>query len=224
MTSIGFDLEGTLVRSVDMKEEAMLEFRQRTREKLLELGIPAKVLAGVESSVLMRNRASLYANANLSNSQRQKLESGLNEFLLRFELRWADDSMLFPDAEPTIRILKERGVRMVIVTNTSRPAAELMLTKHTLSNYFDVVVTRNDVSRLKPDPEGLLIAFGRLGERAEYFVGDTGIDSEAARNAGIKSIIVRRNWPQSLVPPDPHADHKVESLTEIVSMINGGSE
>jgi len=120
---------------------------------------------------------------------------------------------------PILKTLKERGIRLAIVTNTSRQAAETIFAKHGLSEYFDIVVTRNDVAQLKPDPQGILLALKRLGDRAEFFVGDTRIDSEAARNAGIKSIIVRRGWPHALLPPDPRADYSVESLAEIKKII-----
>jgi len=219
MVSIIFDLEGTLVRSVEMSEEAILEFRQQTRNKLIELGIPSETLAGIETSTLMRNRASQFAGENLSDSERLRLERKLDQFLLGYELGWAKESVLFPDAVPVLETLKERGIRMAIVTNTSRQAAEMIFAKHGLSEYFDVVITRNDVIQLKPDPQGILLALERLGDRAEFFVGDTRIDSEAARNAGIRSIIVKRGWPHTLLPPDPRADYSVDSLAEITRII-----
>ena len=219
MVSIIFDLEGTLVRSVEMSEEAILEFRQQTRNKLIELGIPSETLAGIETSTLMRNRASQFAGENLSSSERLGLERKLDQFLLGYELGWAKESVLFPDAVPVLETLKERGIRMAIVTNTSRQAAEMIFAKHGLSEYFDVVITRNDVIQLKPDPQGILLALERLGDRAEFFVGDTRIDSEAARNAGIRSIIVKRGWPHTLLPPDPRADYSVDSLAEITRII-----
>lgn len=221
MVSVIFDLEGTLVRSVEMSEEAILEFRQQTRNKLIELGIPSETLAGIETSTLMRNRASQYAEENLSDSERLRLERKLDQFLLEYELGWAKESVLFGDAVPVLDTLKERGIRMAIVTNTSRQAAEMIFAKHELSEYFAVVITRNDVVQLKPDPQGILLALERLGDRAEFFVGDTRIDSEAARNAGIKSIIVKRGWPHTLLPPDPHADYSVDSLAEITKIIHG---
>ena len=223
MISVIFDLEGTLVRSVEMKDEVILEFRRQTRNRLIELGIPAETLAGIEGSTMMRNKASQYANENFSEPERLRLERELDRFLLAYELKWADESVLLPDTMPMLRTLKDRGIRMAIVTNTSRQAAEVMFAKHGLSEYFDVVVTRNDVAELKPNPQGILLALKRLGDRAEFFVGDTIIDLEAAKSAGIKSIIVKRGWPHTLLPPDFRADYSVTSLTEIVKIIGEDS-
>lgn len=218
MVSVIFDLEGTLVRTVEMKEDVILDFRQQTRRKLIELGIPVETLVGIEASTLMRKKAIEYANDLFSERERLRLERQLDQFLLGYELNWAKESALFPDTMPVLGTLRERGIHIAIVTNTSRQAAEAIFTKHGLSKYFDVVVTRNDVAQLKPDPQGIFLALERLPDKAEFFVGDTRIDSEAAKNAGIKSIIIRRGWPHTLVPPDCPADYGVKSLGEITKI------
>jgi len=215
MVSIIFDLEGTLVRTVEMTEEFILDFRWQTRKKLIELGVPEETLAGVETSALMRNKAIQYAEASLSNSEKVRLVRELDRFLLGYELKWADDSRVFPDTLPALRTLESRGIRMAIVTNTSRQAAHNILVKHALSEYFDVVITRDSVAQVKPDPQGVFLAMERLGERNAFFVGDMPVDSEAARRAGIKSILIKRSWPPHLFSFEFPADYTVESLAEI---------
>jgi beta-phosphoglucomutase-like phosphatase (HAD superfamily) len=44
VVSVIFDLEGTLVRTAEMTEEFLRDFRRQTKNKLLELGIPEKAL------------------------------------------------------------------------------------------------------------------------------------------------------------------------------------
>jgi len=215
MVSILFDLEGTLVRTVEMTEEIILDFRWQTRKKLIELGVPEETLAGVEGSALMRNKAIQYADANLCSSEKVRLVRELDRFLLGYELKWADDSRLFPDTLPALRTLKSRGIRMAIVTNTSRQAAHNILVKHALSEYFDVVITRDSVAQVKPDPQGVFLTMERLRERNAFFVGDMPVDSEAARRAGIKSILIKRSWPPHLFSFEFPADYTVESLAEI---------
>jgi len=219
MVAVIFDLEGTLVQTVEMVEEIILDFRRQTRRKLIELGIPAEVLAGVETSTLMRNRATRYASANLSGLEKLSFEQELDRFLLGYELSWAKQSTLFFDTMPVLNKLRERGTRMAIVTNTSRQAAEAILAKHGLSEYFDAVVTRNDVAQLKPDPEGLFRALKKLQDREAILVGDTEHDSEAARNAGIKSIKVRRGWRHNLLGSDSSGDYTAQSLSDILKIV-----
>jgi HAD superfamily hydrolase (TIGR01549 family) len=219
MVSIIFDLEGTLVRTVEMTEKIILDFRWQTRKKLIELGVPEETLAGVDSSALMRNKAIQYADANLSNSEKVRLVQELNRFLLGYELKWADDSRLFPDTLHALRTLRSRGIRMAIVTNTSRQAAHNILVKHALSEYFDVVITRDSVAQVKPDPQGVFLAMERLQEQNTFFVGDMPVDSEAARRAGIKSILIKRSWPPHLFSFQFPADYTVESLSDIPEIL-----
>jgi HAD superfamily hydrolase (TIGR01549 family) len=220
MGSVIFDLDGTLVQTVEMTAGVIQGFRRETRENLLCLGIPEEVLSGVDASTLMRNRANQYAEANMSESERLRLKCGMNQFLLRHELRWASRSALFPDTLTVLKIIKEHGRSMAIVTNTSRQAAEVVFARHRLSRYFAAVITRDDVTQLKPDPEGVLLAVKSIGERAACFVGDSPVDVAAARGAGVKSIIIDRGYSPELFPSGFQADHRVRSLLEILSIVS----
>ena len=217
MIVVLFDLEGTLVQSVEVDREAILEFRVKTREKLLALGIPSKELEGVTKSTLMRNKAAEYVEEHFSKEEAKRFHLEMDRFAGRFELSWAQRSQIFPDTIPMLRRLRELGYRMGVITNTSREAANRILGAHCLRDFFEVVITREDVKKLKPDPEGILLALKRLNARDFVFVGDLIHDSKAAENAGGKSIIVNRS---SSVKLEFHADYVAESLTEIPALIS----
>jgi HAD superfamily hydrolase (TIGR01509 family) len=76
---------------------------------------------------------------------------------------------------------------LAVATNRGNSMAEI-LAHFGLSAYFSVVVTSRDVTFPKPHPEMLLLAAKRLGLGAEQllFVGDSELDREAARGAGIR--------------------------------------
>jgi len=105
---------------------------------------------------------------------------------------------------------------MGLITNTSREAADRILYIHSIKNFFEVVITREDTEKLKPDPEGILLALRRLKARDFVFVGDLVHDSQAAEKAGGKSIIVNRDPSKKL---EYHADYIVKSLDEIPNLI-----
>jgi len=103
-----------------------------------------------------------------------------------------------------------------VITNTSREAANRILSINKITDFFEVVITREDVKRLKPDPEGIQLALKRLNAQDFVFVGDLVHDSRAAEKAGGISIIVNRNPSKKL---EFHADHVVESLLGISYLI-----
>ncbi len=83
--------------------------------------------------------------------------------------------------------LRGRGMPMAVVSSRRREPLSWGLAACGLAPFFRVVVGLEDVSEPKPDPEGLLLAARRLGvapSRAVY-VGDSDVDVEAGRRAGM---------------------------------------
>lgn len=211
-----FDLEGTLVQSIESDQEAIRESRIGTKKKLLELGIPPRVLEGVRSSTLMRNRAFQSVEEHFSEKMAKRFHIEMDQFQKSYELRYADRSKIFPDTLPALRKLKRLGCKMGLVTNTSREAANRILSMHGLETFFEVIVTREDVKRLKPDSEGILLALNRLNASDFVFVGDLIHDSRATTKAGGVSIIVNRSPSNRL---RFHANYVVRSLIEVPGLI-----
>jgi phosphoglycolate phosphatase-like HAD superfamily hydrolase len=97
-----FDLEDTLVQTPWTDHQRVMEFRRKTREKLIELGIPPSVLEGIERATIMRNKAAEYIEKNLSKADAEKIHQEMEKFLTRYELDSAKKSKLFPDTIPTL--------------------------------------------------------------------------------------------------------------------------
>jgi phosphoglycolate phosphatase len=96
-----------------------------------------------------------------------------------------------PGLEATLDRLRGAGILLGIFTGSegeSLPSLE----RDGLLEYFEVVVTRRDVERFKPDPEGLLKCLDELGiDPADAaYVGDSRIDVQASLAAGVMSVAV----------------------------------
>jgi HAD superfamily hydrolase (TIGR01549 family) len=188
-----FDLEDTLVETPPWSSrQSRLEFRRKTKQKLIDLGVPASVLAGIERATIMRNKASEYVEQKFRKTEAAKLKQEMEKFLSRYELDSARKSKLFADTTPTLKNIRRLGLRMALVTNTSAKAANVILRRHGLGRYFDVIITREDVKKLKPDPEGVLLALKRFRVKTFFSVGDLIYDVLAAKRANAVSILVRR--------------------------------
>lgn len=98
-----------------------------------------------------------------------------------------EETRLFPGAVELLTGLKARGKAVAIVSTKPRMTIERILDRRGLSRLADLIVGDEDVTRFKPDPEGLNCAVARLGLTKEQvlFCGDTVIDAEAAQNAGV---------------------------------------
>jgi len=191
-TAVLFDLEDTLVQTPWLDPQHVVEFRHRTRQKLVDLGVPPIVFAGIERATIMRNKASEYVEQKFSKAETERFKLEMEKFLCRYEQDSAEKSRLFPDAVPALKRLRRLGVRMGLITNTSAKAVNTVFQMHNLKPYFDVVITRECVKRLKPDPEGILLAVKQLGGNKFFMVGDLVVDVLAAKTAKALAILVRR--------------------------------
>ena len=89
-----------------------------------------------------------------------------------------------------LRDLDLQGFKLGVVTSRSREDASAFLAQQGLGDLIWVVITRDDVRRLKPHPMSVEKAAARLGLSPEQcvMVGDTNLDIRAARLAGASSV------------------------------------
>jgi phosphoglycolate phosphatase len=100
-----------------------------------------------------------------------------------------EHARVFPEAGPVLEALRAQGAKLGIVTG-SRGASLEPLRDAGLIDLFEAVVTGEDVRRTKPAPEGLVRCASALqvSPADAVYVGDTTLDSQAARAAGMFAI------------------------------------
>jgi len=88
--------------------------------------------------------------------------------------------------------LAMRGCALAVATTGSRGWVERLLGRLVPSTRFDVVVTGDEVSARKPDPEAYVLALDRLGTTVSHAVGveDSAEGLEAATGAGLSTVVV----------------------------------
>ncbi len=89
--------------------------------------------------------------------------------------------------------LKANGHALAVATNKPVDVTELLLVKLGLRPLFDAVFGGGSVPDLKPHPAMLEAIMTRLGveRRQTWMVGDNRTDLEAARRAGVKSVLMK---------------------------------
>jgi len=99
---------------------------------------------------------------------------------------------LRPGARLILDHFREAGVPMALCTSTVGGLAQARLEKAGLLHYFDVVVTRSDVTHAKPHPEPYLLSASRLGVDPAHCVAveDSYAGVRAAVAAGIATVMV----------------------------------
>jgi putative hydrolase of the HAD superfamily len=96
-----------------------------------------------------------------------------------------------------MRELRDRGLRMAILTNNVREWEELWRSKLPLDEIFEVIVDSGWVGMRKPQPEIYLLTLDRLGDGLQptecLFVDDNDQNVEAARELGMTAVQFHSN-------------------------------
>lgn len=117
----------------------------------------------------------------------KKLPHIAAEFDKHYQNRCGTRSQLYPQVRETLTALRERGLKLAVVTNKEGLYTATVLAAHHLTPFFDLVISGDTLPTKKPDPAGIeqcLAQFNVARDRA-LFVGDSSIDVATARNAGV---------------------------------------
>lgn len=207
--SVIFDFEGTLV-----------DFQWRLAEAEAEL----RRAFAAQGYGTVGNYAELWnAAADLAAPQGRlaELRSALGPVYDRWDAdalkRWSPRS----GAAELLQALADRGVGTAMVSNIGRTALADALGRFGLDCWLVPVVSRDDVTFMKPRPEGTLRVLAELqtAPEAALFVGDSRADVLAARAAGMRVAIIRGGEcvesDFSALPPD----YWVSRLAEIAGLV-----
>jgi phosphoglycolate phosphatase len=132
-----------------------------------------------------------------------------------------DQTSIFEEVQKVIGRLRNEGVNLGIVSTKFRRRIEEILGREDLLEPFDVIVGGEDVSRHKPDPEGLLAAIERLGGSlsGSLYVGDSVTDAETARRAGVPFAAVLNGVTSREAFKDYPAYKILDNLGELIDQL-----
>ena len=182
MKTILWDNDGLLVDTEQLYFSA-------TRDVLSEVGVELTLDMFIRISLIHGESAfDLAAEQGVSQEAIVKLREKRNR---RYAGLLKEGVPILDGVKETLSLLLGKVI-MGVVTGSRREHFEIIHQHSELLHYFDLVLTREDYRRSKPDPDPYLTAIKTYGiEREHCFVVE---DSErglaAARTAGIRCIVV----------------------------------
>ena len=129
----------------------------------------------------------------------------------------------FPGMVELIKGLKARSYKVAITTSRLGNSTMVGLRKFGLDDVFDVIVTANDTTKHKPDPEPVLITLEKLGAKSEeaLMIGDSMFDIKCAHNAGVKAVLV--GWAEAVTEEDLNGpdrpDYFIETAEDLFDLV-----
>ncbi|WP_313354324.1 HAD family hydrolase [Microbacterium sp.] len=133
----------------------------------------------------------------------------------------SDEIRLLPGARELLRVLHERGTRVVLATSAPQEEVDRQLAALDADQWIDAITTAEDVQTAKPDPDVFSVAVERAGVAAERCVaiGDARWDMIAAARAGVVSVGVETGGTDRGVLFDAGAASVHQGVQEIVELL-----
>lgn len=129
-------------------------------------------------------------------------------------------SVAFADTLATLQYLKEHQIKIVAISTRSKRTSIATLELAKLLSLFDLVISKEDVTKQKPNPEGIIKAlkFLTLKPQNALMVGDTDVDVNAGKNAGVQTIGAIYGFHKEKVT-ESNPDYVIHSIKEILPIL-----
>ena len=146
-------------------------------------------------------------------------ETSLRKLLEIYYLEVYSKRKLYPEVMCVLNALKNMGVRMGVVSNTTNPVfmKENEMQTAGLKPFFEFAIYSSGTLYRKPHPSIFELAIKKLNMKpAEIlFIGDNiSLDIAGAKNVGMKSAWINRGRKIKLVDIEP--DYELHSLEDIL--------
>lgn len=208
--AILFDLDGTLVDSIPL----WLDANVRTLESLGVSVTPDDFLKDLYHAGL--HYQGILEHFGITPEQGKNFYENRNDLfdhLLHKNIQWLGK------AEETLKQCAAK-VPLGMQTGAKMDFIDAMDAKLNLSSFFSAIVTADDtMQKMKPDPYGLLLLTKSLNVTPKdcIYVGDQGIDVQAAKNAGMPFYLLKRTeTPEGAEKDATVVIEKIEDLVKIL--------
>jgi 2-haloalkanoic acid dehalogenase type II len=152
-------------------------------------------------------------------------ECTLEHFVRYRERQWAlqkRDFVLRPGVLETLKQIRNRGLRLGVVSNIDRDQIEYMMELAGIASRFHFILTSEEAGSCKPDPR----IFAQALERAEcapgeaIFVGDSlDQDIAGARRAGIRAVLIWHREDREPPAKEHPPDHVIRRIPDVMGLL-----
>jgi phosphoglycolate phosphatase len=154
-----------------------------------------------------------------------EVDQALEFFLAWYRDHKLDYTVLYPGVREALDQLAADGARMAVLTNKPFRISREILDGLGVASHFFQVYGGNSFEQKKPAPVGIhaLLAEASVAPEQAVMVGDSGVDIQTARNAGIAAVGCTWGFqPESLVTNPP--DYLIENMGELPGIVRSPSQ
>lgn len=216
INTVVFDLDGTLLNT-------LTDLANSVNYALSTHHLPKSSLSEVRQ-FLGNGIRNLMQQSVGDNTEEERFEQVFESFRTHYMEHCLDFTAPYPGIMHLLELLKERGIKMAIVSNKLQPAVQ-ELSERFFKGYITSAVGESETVRRKPNPDAVLKALKELGSTPEeaIYVGDSEVDLTTSINAqmpcalvcwGFRDESVLRSLPQ--LQSSTRFAHSAEELLDLI--------
>jgi len=204
-----YDLDGTLV-------DTLQDITDAANHMLRALGLPPLPAEAVRRYI-GRGVRQLVADC-LGTEDPERLGRGLTIYRAHYGRHLLDHSRLYPGARELLDHFKDRT--QAVITNKPNPYSRQILERLGVEGYFAAIVGGDAEHPRKPDPAAMRSLMDQAGvaPAQTLFVGDSTIDVETGRNAGVLTVAVLHGLGDADALERAGPDVLVRDLPELLTL------
>lgn len=207
--TIAFDLDGTIVDTAPDLADAL-------NTALVSLGRPRVELSAVRTMIghgtLPLLRKGLEATGGVDQAL---IDAGYPVLMQFYADHICDKSTPYPGVEAAWDDLAAQGIALAVCTNKPASLTHRLIETLGWQGRFAAIVAGDTLPESKPHPAPLHLAVKRAGGGSAAFVGDSIVDIETAKAAGVPSVAVSFGFADRPAP-ELGADAVIDHFSELV--------
>lgn len=209
-----FDLDGTLIdSSIDITEAINYAIKPYGLSPLTRKDTIKLVGEGISRLIeKLLSATPFHDNIEVRNSV-------MDRFLEYYSAHLLDNTKDYPGVRETLERL--RNYKKVVISN-KREALSRRIIQELDLNFFDMIIGSDSTPEKKPSPLPILKVLAEFEIRPEeaIIVGDSNLDIEAGRAAGLITVAVKYGYrPYDMIKHADYVIDRIEDLLDILQMI-----
>ncbi len=183
ITTIIWDLDGTLLNTLE-------DLTDSVNHMLSIHNYPLRTIEEIRSFV-GNGLAKLTERALPDSVTTEEYEACLSEFKAYYKLHMQDKTGPYEGVLDVLKTLHDKGYRMAVVSNKADAAVKELIPIY-FGDLLPIAIGDMEGRKKKPAPDSVYEAIRQLGVTKEecIYIGDSDVDVNTARNAGLPGIAV----------------------------------
>lgn len=210
--TVVFDLDGTLL-------DTLSDLRDSVNFALLKNSLPLRSTEEVRAFVGNGIRL-LIERAVPENTDEKIIDKCFADFKEHYKQNSANKTKAYDGVINLLQTLKAKGVKTAVVSNKVDFAVKT-LAKEYFSGLLNCAYGEREGVKRKPDPAGVFACIEEMGSTVgdSIYVGDSEVDVETAKNAGLPCVAVTWGFRDKGVLESMEPEYIIDSPMQIMDIL-----